>query len=279
MPIYTFDDYLASQRQIVSFWNQTTNTLGSNTYWYPRTTSMNTPTGNNLSAGAAPSGSMYSCTYSGGQNLGFPYLNAFAGGATGVISRLRWSKDITATAGTSRARVVDYIWNGAATLSALATINFTTFPTASVLSRSTTGNGDGNEIWFLASPATAPVASATTLTVTYTNSAGVGGRTTGTVTILAGNWTQPLPLQAGDTGVRSIETVVVGGTADTSTGGRVALIRRIAEFPMSTAITSQQYVFNELPYSVEFASGACLDFWSMGSSAVSFDAQLEIASK
>jgi hypothetical protein len=61
---------------------------------------------------------------------------------------------------------------------------------------------------------------ATTLTVSYTNSAGAAGRTSPAVTVggtndRTGNMVIPLPLQAGDVGVRSVESATFAGTTGT----------------------------------------------------------------
>ena len=58
-------------------------------------------------------------------------------------------------------------------------------------------------------------ATATTVSVAYTNEAGTTGRSTGATASLSGYITGRLirmPLQAGDKGVQKIESVTVGGT-------------------------------------------------------------------
>lgn len=81
-----------------------------------------------------------------------------------------------------------------------------------------TANGRGVQIALLVSTATTNGAAVTTITVSYTNSAGVSGRT-GTIpsfpaTAQAGTIV-PILLQSGDQGVRSIESITLG----TSLGG------------------------------------------------------------
>lgn len=88
--------------------------------------------------------------------------------------------------------------------------------------------GEDAEIWLEIN--TAMGATATTVEVTYTNSAGVAGRTTGAQSIngfITGRML-PMPLQAGDTGVQKIESVIVGGVVGVGTFN-VIIMRRIAE--------------------------------------------------
>ena len=70
-------------------------------------------------------------------------------------------------------------------------------------------------------------ATALTVTVTYTNQAGTTGRTTGAVTMAnytVDRWVE-LPLQAGDSGIQKIETVVLGGTVATAGAFNVIVAR------------------------------------------------------
>lgn len=84
--------------------------------------------------------------------------------------------------------------------------------------------GEGNQIW--AEIYTQIGASATTITASYTNQAGTSGRTTKTVAIgntgnREGERMLPLPLQDGDTGVRSVESVTLA--ASTGTAGNFGI--------------------------------------------------------
>jgi hypothetical protein len=87
-----------------------------------------------------------------------------------------------------------------------------------------TANGRGVQIALMVSTATTNGAAVTTITVSYTNSAGVSGRT-GTIpsfpaTAQAGTIV-PILLQSGDQGVRSIESITLGTSL---AGGAVHLI-------------------------------------------------------
>lgn len=81
-------------------------------------------------------------------------------------------------------------------------------------------------------------ATATTITVTYTNQDGVTGRSTGATASLSG-FTTPrviqMPLQAGDKGVQKIESVTVGGTVATTGAFNVLIARRLADFDIRVA--------------------------------------------
>ena len=73
-------------------------------------------------------------------------------------------------------------------------------------------------------------ATATTINVTYTNQAGTTGRATGATATLSGFTTRrvlQMPLQAGDSGVQKIESVIVGGTVATTGSVNVVVARRL----------------------------------------------------
>lgn len=84
--------------------------------------------------------------------------------------------------------------------------------------------GEGNQIW--AEIYTAIGTTATTITASYTNQAGISGRTTKAVAFGGTNNREgermlPLPLQDGDTGVRSVESVTLA--ANTLTAGNFGI--------------------------------------------------------
>lgn len=94
-------------------------------------------------------------------------------------------------------------------------------------------NGDGVEIW--GEIYTAPGATGATWTVTYTNQAGTGSRTA-TYTHPAnaesvGQMVQ-FTLQAGDTGVRSVQSLTCSVSSGTAGSLGLTLLRRIATCPM-----------------------------------------------
>lgn len=76
---------------------------------------------------------------------------------------------------------------------------------------------------------------ATTFTVSYTNQAGVAGRTSiaqviGGTTARQPRHLVPIPLQSGDTGVRSVESVTLAGTTGTIGNFGILLYKPIALF-------------------------------------------------
>lgn len=113
----------------------------------------------------------------------------------------------------------------------VTTAQTTNLPT-SALTRYTDGVGVmiGLEIY------TAVGISATTATASYTNQAGTSGRTTkavafgGTGISTAGNIII-MPLQDGDTGVKSVESVTLAGTTATAGNFGVTLFKPLASFP------------------------------------------------
>ena len=75
-------------------------------------------------------------------------------------------------------------------------------------------------------------ATATTVSVGYTNSAGTASRSTGATASLSGYITGRLiqmPLQAGDVGVQKIDSVTIGGTVATAGTVNVILARPLWE--------------------------------------------------
>jgi hypothetical protein len=104
---------------------------------------------------------------------------------------------------------------------------------SAALTRYTTG--DDVECWLEWYAATG--ATTTTASVSYTNQAGVAGRT-GTATIpattVAGQLV-PVALQAGDSGVRSVQSVTLAASTLTAGNFGVTLLRRLGSAPVNVA--------------------------------------------
>ena len=87
---------------------------------------------------------------------------------------------------------------------------------------------------------TATGATASSVTISYTNSAGVAGRTTPAVamqvTPVVGQML-PIPLQAGDAGIRSVQSVTLSASTATAGNFGITLVKRIAEIPITVAGT------------------------------------------
>jgi hypothetical protein len=80
----------------------------------------------------------------------------------------------------------------------------------------------------------------TTVTISYTNSSGVSGRTSTATTFGGGFFREvgvliPIPLQAGDTGVESIESVTVTATTGTAGNFGVCMFKPLAMISLESA--------------------------------------------
>jgi hypothetical protein len=157
---------------------------------------------------------------------GAPLLTAFGSGNTGYLAQASMRSNVA-----TGVTLYDRIWGaGAVNLNSLATTNFSGQP--SITGRLPGGNQyAGLEIWIEIT--TTVSATATTVSVGYTNEAGTSGRTTGASASLSGLTTPRIirmPLQAGDKGVQRIDSVTVGGTVATAGAFNVLLVRPLAEF-------------------------------------------------
>jgi len=95
-------------------------------------------------------------------------------------------------------------------------------------------NGDGVQAWV---EYQAAAVGTSTVSISYTNSDGVAGRTSPNITIpttVPAGMMLPLPLQAGDKGVRSVQTITHAGSSGGANVG-VVLARRLAMIPINTA--------------------------------------------
>lgn len=94
-------------------------------------------------------------------------------------------------------------------------------------------NGTGLEIWIECYTATGSTAS--NMTVQYTNSDNVSGRntvSTAHITSMPANRMYQVPLQSGDTGVKSIQSITLSGTTGTAGAFGVTLMKRISSIAM-----------------------------------------------
>lgn len=149
---------------------------------------------------------------------GFPVLNAFGGGATGYITNISFGSTVAC-----RLHLFDCLFKAGA-YAFNANVALTAQP--SYASRVLDGTDFTNtEIWIEAVTA---FTGNQTITVTYTNQAGVTGRSTGAIATgvapIVGRMLQ-LPLQAGDTGVQKIQSVV--STVSTAGTFNVLVLRRL----------------------------------------------------
>lgn len=116
---------------------------------------------------------------------------------------------------------------------ALQTVNSTGLPARDMNGAT---DGEGVELWV--EVYTQIGTTARTLTITYTNSDGTGSRTAtvalgGSGTTFGPGRIVPVPLQAGDKGVRSVQSVQLNLSTGAAGNFGVTLLRRIAEQPSS----------------------------------------------
>ena len=165
-------------------------------------------------AAASAGGTLHSAGQAGFGNLPDP-----VGGASRYLAQ---SALTFATAGSLW--FYDRVWSCSGFSGIVATAQaVTSFP---VLTRPD-ANGTGLEIWIECYTATG--ASASNITLEYTNSDSVAGRSTVStahIPSMPANRMYRVPLQAGDTGVKSIQSVTLSGTTGAGSFG-VTLLRKI----------------------------------------------------
>lgn len=214
MAITTGDGLIGAARQLIPL----TKTAAATTVAAQRHTLLDkagNPGAGSLSIGNTTAGVLVEDTVAG-----FPLLNAFGSGNTGYLHSVAFANTVA-----SRLEIKDRIWHaGSVLMTSLATTTFTGQPSA--LGRFPDGAGVGTQIWIEINAAVS--ATATTVAVGYTNSAGTSGRTTGATASLSGYVTGRLvqmPLQSGDVGVQKIDSVTIGGTV-ASAGSVNAILAR-----------------------------------------------------
>ena len=152
----------------------------------------------------------------------------------------------------------------------LTTAQTTNLPTAA-LTRYTSGVGVMAGIIVYTQLGT----TATTYTVSYTNQAGTSGRTSTASTIGGTSFREvnlllPIPLAAGDTGIRSIESVTLAGTTGTIGNFGVCLFKPLAMLSMesftSVAILDMVSTGGVTGQFAEINSNACLSILAIATS-------------
>lgn len=218
MAITTGDGLIGAARQLVPI-TKTGSATTVAAQWHTLLDKAGNPGAGSLTVGNTTAGVLVDDTIAG-----FPLLNAFGGGNTGYLHSVAFANTVA-----SRLEVKDRIWHaGSVSMTSLATTTFTGQPSA--LGRFPDGAGVGTEIWLEINAAVS--ATATTVSVGYTNSAGTASRSTGATASLSGYITGRLiqmPLQAGDVGVQKIDSVTIGGTVATAGTVNVILARPLWE--------------------------------------------------
>lgn len=155
---------------------------------------------------------------------GCPAINTFGGGATGYIATVDFGSSVA-----SRIMLADMVFKAGAYGFAAGTTTLSAQP--SFAARMPGGSYLGTQIWIEVSTAFV-TGTAWQVQVTYTNQSGVAGRAgvilpaTAAAGLTLGRMYQ-LGLQAGDSGVQKIESVIVtnGGTAMTAGAFNVLVLR------------------------------------------------------
>ena len=215
MAITTGDGYIASSKQIVSYTKTSSITTISNTRFSPFDRAGN-PAAGTLALTTALTGVVPTDA-----TAGYPSLNTFGAGNTGYLTRVQYSSSVV-----QRLEIWDALWGINVPTTPAAPTTYTMSGASSYLGRCPSGHGDGCRIMLVVS--TQVAASNVTITVTYTNSAGTSGRSTsssGSLSGFTGSRILELALQTGDSGVDSIQSVIVGGTPAASGAVNVMVLR------------------------------------------------------
>ena len=217
MPIATADDWFAAAKQAISLQKQSFTTVANQPFSLLDVAGA--PGAGSLAVGNTTTGLVPTDVLAG-----CPVITAFgAGGAVGYLAKGRFRNSVA-----GGLDLYDRLWHaGSVALTVLATTTFAAQP--SYLARIP----DYSNLEILLEINAAVSATATTVAVTYTNEAGVAGRSTGASVSLSGLTSRrvvAMPLQAGDKGVRQIDSVVVGGTVAGTGSFNVIVARRLASF-------------------------------------------------
>lgn len=218
MPILNFDQYLAAAKQTVAL-SKTQTAVTVAAQWHTLWDRAGNPGAGSLAVGNTANGLVPTDA-----TAGAPIIDAFGATNRGYLTRWQGQASVAGAI-----RLVDRLFHvGSIALNALATTTLTARP--GFASRVSVNGGSaryiGTELWIEINAAVS--ATATTVSVTYTNQSGVTGRATGASASLSGFITGrmiKLPLQAGDSGVQAIEAVVVGGVVATSGTVNILILR------------------------------------------------------
>lgn len=238
MPLTSMDGLTAALIGIPTMWGKDAVTAKAagipHTPWY----------GTGLvGAGAAPTGGLNGATFSGPALAGQVSMPAAVAGATSVILRA----SATQTANVGGVWLIDRQWGD---VPVVTTTTAQAIVSPAWVARDASASTSGVSV-FLAlecSSATGNAGAITNTTVSYTNSAGTAGRTatlaSWPITAPAGTWVL-FSLQAGDVGVRSVQSITLG-TSYVSGAVHLMAFRWIAELPCPLASTPNLLSFTQL---------------------------------
>ena len=220
MSIATLDQYIASAKQrirIVKTGGRTTvAALPFSVFEVAGDPGGGTLAGSSTSAGVVPTDATAGC----------PLINFSSG--TGYLTKVEFASTVA-----SRLALFDMVWKAGAYLWTSATTTLSAQPDISGRCPDYTGGasfGSGVEIWVEFVAALTNASANFTVNVTYTNQSGTTGRTgiaTAGLNTAAGTVGRmyQIGLQAGDTGVQKIETVIVTVGAATAGSFNILLLR------------------------------------------------------
>jgi hypothetical protein len=229
-------------------------------------------------AATIPAGATANAAGMSGVALTYPVTGSIPwtppGSGDTVLARYLQRANASGGVGHMSAMLVDRLWHNSglnATLTTSQNVNSVTLPARDVAQ---TTNGDGVLIGLEVS--TASTANTPTVTISYTNSAGTAGRTATNVALLTTTSAQGsfyiIGLQAGDTGVRSIQTITFS-IGWTSAVVHLVLFRVIAQMGLVSilngAASSQRLAFIEDVVSLaapKIFNGSVLQIVSLASS-------------
>ena len=251
MAITTADGWFAAAKQRLALVKTSTITATGGPLPYSLWSASGSPGAGTLSAGNTTNGVLYTSS-----TTGAPAINAFGSGATGYLAAGRYRNTVVGVL-----TLYDKLYGLGAITTALATTTPTSQPS---ISGRVPGGTDYSGCELLLEFTASMAATATTVTITYTNQSGTTARTTGAVSINGTNFSASrvvsMPLQAGDTGVQKIETVVVGGVAGAGSFNAV-IARRLADFDARVINSLDAQAWDMIGGPVVFAT-SCL--WMVG---------------
>ena len=248
MAITTQDQALAGMLPPSSYYKASATTEGAGTF-HSLFLVAGTP-----GAGATPpaftAGSGYTCDRT--TQGAIPFTNPVSGN-----SHLARFAAAAATIGTLI--LYDRLWTCSGFNTTTLTAQNVTTP-GSLPARDAKGltDGVGVELWL--EVYTAPGATGATWTVSYTNQDGTAGRTatyTHPANAESVGQMMPMTLQAGDTGVRSVQSLTCSASSGTAGSIGITLLRRVAEIPITLVNIAQVLDFMATGF-VRLYDGTCL---------------------
>lgn len=218
MAITTLDQLIGAAKQTVPFCKTAAVTTVA-TGWFSTFAIAGNPGAGTLAGASAAAG-----VVPDDSTTGSPTINAFGAGATGYLSAVDFGSSVAC-----RMQLFDMVFKAGAYSYAAGTTTLSAQPSYSA--RMPGGSYVGTQIWMEVSTAFV-TGTAWQVQVTYTNQAGTTGRTS-IITVAAAaaaltvNRMYQIPLQAGDTGVQAINSVIVtnGGTAMTAGAFNILVLR------------------------------------------------------